>query len=345
MRIFIKIIAFTILLFSALILYDRYDMRAPIAFEALQQIDPIPKTKALINENKLFEAEDYLSFFIQYEYVKNNPQAWALLKDIQTQRQTLGYKANNILSGVMTGKSNELEGQISAGVSDFFLFGDIRDLTIEGYHHITNKEVDKVLVALSSIGVVASGLTLVTAGASTPIKGSLSFLKYAKRNGKLPRWMGKYIMKSAKEIKQSKSLGRFENFFTELYTLIRTSGINGSMKLLSHTKNIKTFQEAVNFSKLYGKNSATLLTILGKDTVKYAKGTDKKAFLYASTYGKTGVKRLHTLGEKGFLKSLQKPVKISRISKVFNKNIVTILKQIPDAVFYTLGLLTIMILT
>jgi len=339
MRILIKLLAFMVLFLSAYILYDRHDMRRPVAFEALERINPIPKTKEFIQKQKLAEAEEYLTFFMQYDYMKSNQEAKSLLLTIHNQRASLGYKANSIIKGIWTGKSDEPEGMISAGVSDFFLFGDLRDLTIEGYHHIQGEEVDKVLVALSSIGVVASGATLASAGATSPIKGSISFLKYAKKSALLPTWLGKYLVK----ISKSKNIKTVKPLFHDISSLIKGAGITGGLKLLQTTKSLDSLKDAVKFAKIYGKNSASLITIGGKDIIRYQKTLNKKALLHAATYGKAGVKRIGKLGEKGFLKSLIKPIKTSRIAKLFDKNSAKILKQIPDKVFYILGLLAFLI--
>ncbi len=339
MRILIKLLAFMVLIFSAFVLYDRQDMRTPVAFEALERINPIPKTQELIHTKKLAQAEEYLTFFMHFDYMKNNQEAKELLQTIQEKRASLGYRTNTIMKGIWTGKSDEMEGMISAGVSDFFLFGDLRDLTIEGYHHLKGEEVDKVLVALSSIGVVASGATLASAGASSPIKGSISFLKYAKKSAALPTWLSKYLIK----ISKNKNFKNIKPLFHHISSLVKGAGVGGGLKLLRDTKGLDSLKDTVAFAKIYGKNSATLVTIVGKDVIKYQKSLSKKAFLLAATYGKAGVKRLGKLGEKGFLKSLVKPIKTSRIVKLFDKNSAHIIKQIPDKVFYVLGLLALLI--
>jgi hypothetical protein len=344
MRILIKIVAFIILLFSSFLLYDRFDMRAPIAFDALYQIDPLPHTKALIAEEKLLDAQEYLSFFMQFNYMKEVKEANQLLKEIQEKRDSLGYKTQKILTGIALGRSDEIEGQISAGISDFFLLGDLRDLTIEGYHHLNHQEVDKTLVALSSIGLIASASTMMSAGATSPFKGSISFLKIAKKSGNLPTWLNKSIIKEATIIKKSKNLKKLKTLFHNLYQLMTYAGIRGGLKLLKHTKNSTTLKEAINFAKVYGKNSALLSNIAGKNLIKYSKNVDKKAFLYASTYGESGLKRVRKLGEKGFLKSLVKPIKKSRLIKIVDKNILHILNQIPNRVLITLWVIAIMIL-
>lgn len=345
MRMMIKLTAFLILLCSVFILYDRYDMRAPAEFEVLGRIDPQPHTKALIEQERWLEAEVYLSFFSSYDYVKENPQAQKLLADIKTHREELSYKSKKVIDGVLRGKSDELEGQVAAGVSDLFLFGDIRDLAIEGYHHVRDQEVDKVLVALSSIGVAATAATWMSGGAAAPIKGSLSFLKFAKKSGKMPNWLGKYLIKSSKEIKKTKDLTPMKSFFTDTYELVKNSGVTGGLKLLGATSDLKTFQNALSFSKTFGKNSAVLVDIAGKDIIKISqKNVSKETFLHAATYGKPGIKRVTKLGEKRFLNSLVKPVKISRVGKIFDKNMVHMLNKIPDMFFIVLGVIALAVL-
>jgi hypothetical protein len=126
--------------------------------------------------------------------------------------------------------------------------------------------------------------------------------------------------------------------------MIKSAGANGGLKLLKQTSSLKSLKTSATFAKTYGKNSAALLTILGKDALHLQKGLSKEAFSYAATFGKTGVKRMRKLGGKGFLKSLKAPMKISRLTKIFDKNSVALLKQIPDSLFYLLGFVAIMIL-
>ncbi len=90
------------------------------------------------------------------------------------------------------------------------------------------------------------------------------------------------------------------------------------------------------------------MKILGDDATIYYRllkdKSSKKTFLKASTYGKVGIKRLAKMGEKGFLKSLKVPVKISRLTKIFNKNAVNMLNKIPDMLFFVLGIVALGVL-
>ena len=92
MRFLFKIITpiFVIILvtLSLLLLEERrvFDIRT------LAHIDPIPKTIQLIDDKKYAEAHEYLSYFMEYSYVNQNPKAVTLLEDIEKIRTSYEYK-------------------------------------------------------------------------------------------------------------------------------------------------------------------------------------------------------------------------------------------------------------
>ncbi|HIP02141.1 MAG TPA: hypothetical protein EYH01_05930 [Campylobacterales bacterium] len=332
MRVLIKIVALLVFIFSSFMVYDHYEMSQKVKFEALNRINPIPKTIEYIEQKKYADAAEYLEFFMDYDYVRNDPKAWKLYSGLKEERESYEYQSKKVMEGVLYGKSDETIGQVSAGISDFFLFGDLRDLTIEGWHKLTGKEVDNVLVGLSTIGVVATGATVMSGGSAAPVKGGVSLLKFAKKAGKMPKWLEKFVIKNAKQVKKTKDIKPIKSFFEDIYNTTKASNLNTTMKLMSNAPNLKAFKNSLGFAKAFGKKSGALTKILGKDTVIYYRvlkdKTSKKAFLNASTYGEKGIKRLAKTGEKGFLKSLKAPVKVSRLTKVLSKNSVDFLKNI-----------------
>jgi hypothetical protein len=342
MKIVIKTIAFLVLISSLFILYDKHEMKQKVKFEALERIDPLPKTLDYIKSEKYADAFEYLGFFMDYDYVRNNPKAWEIYSSLQEKRDSYEYQSKKALEGVLYGKSDEAIGQVSAGVSDFFLFGDLRDLTIEGWHKLTGKEVDSVLVGLSTIGVVATGATVISGGSAAPVKGGVTLLKFAKKAGKMPKWLEKFVLKSAKQVKKTKSIKPIKGFFEDIYNTTKASNLNTTLKLMNNSANLKAFKNSLGFAKAFGKKSGALAKILGKDSVIYYRvlknKTSKKAFLEASTYGQKGIKRLAKMGEKGFFKSLTKVVKTSRLAKVFSKHGVNILHNISSS-FYIIAII------
>jgi len=349
MRLLLKLIAFFVLLFSLFMIHEHYQLHQKQKLDVLQHIDPLPETLRLIDEDKYAEASEYLGFFMKYDYIKENPKAQKLYDALEQKRNSMAYQSEKAVEGVLKGKSDETIGQISAGISDFFLLGDLRDLSIEGYHYLKGEHVDKVLVGLSTIGVVVTGATMLSAGSTAGVKGGVSALKLMRKSKKMPLWLEKFIIRSAKEVKISKNIKSVRTLLEDVYDVTKNSGFSTTMKLLNKAPNMKAFRNSIGFAKTFGKESGALVKILGDDAPVYYRllkdKTSKKAFLKAATYGEPGIKRLAKMGEKGFLKSIKPVVKTSRLAKVFNKNIVRALYKIPVAVYIFTAMVSLVLLT
>jgi hypothetical protein len=121
-------------------------------FKALVRIDPLPRTNALVDLERYAEAYEYLDFFMQYDYVRGNLEAVQLYHEIEAHRRNILYRLGKAAEGIVRGTSDELEGQISAVASDFFVIGDIRDLALESLKWSRGEDVDEFTAALSATG-------------------------------------------------------------------------------------------------------------------------------------------------------------------------------------------------
>ena len=321
---------------SLLLLNERkeFDIRG------LVQIDPIPRTKELIAEQKYSDANEYLSYFMQFEYIKSNPKAQELQKIIKDKRDSYEYQKDKVIDGILHGKSDENIGKISAIASDFLVIGDIRDLFIQGNNYINNKKIDKVILALSSLGLLATASTIYSMGATAPAKDGISILKYAKRVNKIPNWLSKSIVKEAKVSKETKSLKNMEKILEPIYSLYKKVGLKDTLNLLKGSKNIQELRGIVKFSKRFGKNSSGIIKSVGTKSIKYIDkmpNVKPKTVLYASTYGDKGVVALKRLGEAKFIKRVKV---LSRVSKTtykgnFDTLFTKLLKIIPTSILYS----------
>ena len=331
---------FVILLMSASLLILKE--RKTFDVETLVHIDPLPHTKALIAKEKYVEAEEYLSYFISYDYVKKNPQSQQLLQAIKSKREDYGYKAKKFLEGLTQGKSDEDIGKASAIASDFLVIGDIRDLSIEGKHYIDNKEVDNVIIALSSLGILATASTFYTMGATTPVKTSISILKYGKKVNKLPSWLSHQLITQAQISNKTKSLDNLKDLLQPVHKLYDKIGLNQTLNLLKDTKNLKELKSFVTLTSRFGKKSNILLKITKGKAFNYAKSmpnVKSKSILYASTYGEDGLKALKKLGESKFLRRVGFTANLSKTTYKGNLNSFFnyLLKNIPNSLLYIIS--------
>ena len=343
LKIFTPIFMMLLLVSSLFILKER----RTFDISTLVHIDPIPHTKELIAKKKYVEAEEYLSYFMEYDYVKNNPVNQEILNAIKHQRENYGYKAKKFLEGLTKGKSDEDIGKASAIASDFLVIGDIRDLSIEGKHYMDDKEVDNIIVALSSLGLLATASTFYTLGTTSPIKTSISVLKYGKKVNKLPSWLSKQLILQAKISNKTKSLNNLKELLLPIYKLYEKTGLTQTLNLLKNTKNLKELKSFMSLASRFGKKSNVLLQITKGKAFNYAKSmpnVKSKNILYASTYGEKGLKGLKRLGESKFIKkvgfgsNLTKTTYKGNLNSFFNY----ILKNIPSSLLYTISLLSLL---
>lgn len=310
----------------------------------LVRIDPVPHTQELIDQKQYADAYEYLNYFMAYEYVQSDPKAQALSHHIDEVRSSYDYKSDKILEGILKGTSDETEGQISAIASDFLVVGDIRDLAIQGTLFAKDEEVDTVIVALSTLGLVATASTLYSFGATTPVKGTLSLLKYGKRVGKLPNWLNKQLIREAKVAKETKSLSKVQEVLNPITDLYEKVGMKQTLDLLKQTKNLDDLKGIVKFSSRFGKESSILLKTTKNQARYYAKAmpnVTNREFLYAATYGERGLQGLKRLGVSKFMKRTKIAANLSKT--VYKGNLdallTYLLKTIPTTLLYGIVLL------
>ncbi|CAA6801596.1 MAG: Unknown protein [uncultured Sulfurovum sp.] len=305
----------------------------------LVQIDPLPHTETLIQQKKYVEAEEYLNYFIAYDYVKKNPKSSELLAQIQATRNSLEYKKDKVLQGIMQGRSDDDIGRASAIASDFLVIGDIRDLIIQGMHYNNNEEVDELILALSSLGLLATLSTVYSLGATAPLKGTISVLKYGKRMKKIPLWLQTKLFKQIERAKETKSLKEIQTLIEPIQQLKQKVGLNQTLHLLSKSRNLNELKSFNKFATRFGTKSQVLLKSTNNTALKQMQkmpNVSTKNFLYASTYGEQGLKGIEKLGVNKFMKrvgvssNLAKTTYKGNLDSLFN----ALLRHIPNSLLY-----------
>ena len=335
---------FTPLIILLLVIASLFTLNEKKAFELspLIQIDPIPHVKKLIQQKKYVEAHEYLSYFIEYDYVKNNPESSKLMQQIYATRNSFEYKKEKFIQGIIQGNSDEDIGRVSAIASDFLVIGDIRDLVIEGMHYSNNEKVDKLMLSLSTLGLLATASTVYSLGASAPIKGSISLLKYGKRLNKLPKWLQTKLIKQIEVAKKTKSLKEIQNLLSPLQELYKKVGLNQALNLLSKSRNLKELKTLSKFATRFGTKSQVLLKITNNTALKQLHkmpNVSTKIFLYASTYGERGLKTLNKLGTTKFMNKVRIGSNLAKTTYKGNLNplFAKLLKNIPNSLLYAIS--------
>ncbi|RKR07577.1 hypothetical protein C7446_0390 [Kushneria sinocarnis] len=345
-----------ILLLLALVSAGVVWQKNSLTILALERVDPLPETKELIAAGHYAEANEYLGFFMEFDYVAQDPEARALLEDIESHRSSYAYQASKLAEGLFTGSSDETIGQAASVTSDFFLFGDLRDLSQQGWHWVKGEPVDKAVTTLAGTGVaiglgqlVAGAATIGTAGAAAPsivatssAKIGISMLKIARRMGKQPPWLGKALVRSAGKARIAGNMAAIRGLFGDLAVLAKT---RGGIELLSHTRDAVSLHGMASFAKALGKDSLPIFMLGGKMAIKATGNIDrlgKESIRVAATYGQKGLKLLNKTGMPSKFKLASRLGKMGIKGDIL-KLLAHILANIPVWILYGLIALGVII--
>jgi hypothetical protein len=109
--------------------------------------------------------------------------------------------------GLVTGAPEDLAGLAGTATGDLFVFGDIRDAVREGGHLARGKPADELILGLACAGILVTAATYATLGAAAPERVGLSFVKAARRTGRLAAPVAEWMTRSVREVVDTKAFG------------------------------------------------------------------------------------------------------------------------------------------
>jgi hypothetical protein len=109
--------------------------------------------------------------------------------------------------GLVTGRPDDLAGLAGTATGDLFVFGDIRDAVREGTHLARGEAVDELVLGLAGAGILITAGTYMTVGAAAPARVGLSFVKAARKTGRLAAPVAEWMTRSFREAVDTKALG------------------------------------------------------------------------------------------------------------------------------------------
>lgn len=84
------------------------------------------------------------------------------------------------------GSGEEIAGTV---ISDFLVIGDVRDIVVQGTNYARGEDYDRVILGLSTIGLLTSGGAMVTMGGSALVDAGISVIKATYKAGRMSKPM------------------------------------------------------------------------------------------------------------------------------------------------------------
>lgn len=338
---------------SLVALVNRHEVELMRQFAALQQVDPLPRARELEATGEYCQALEYLEYFMEYPYVKADPEVNRLYAEIEQKRNSYSFIGHDIASGVWKGTGACPEALVSATASDFFVVGDIRDLLLgmtKKFYY--GEEADEFTMALAGVGILATGAAYLSGGTGTPVKGSLSLLKTANKLGKLSQPLKKSLLTSFKEATRMGDLKPLMPAARSLYAISSTPGmkVRDMFAILSRSRNIGDLGVMEKVAAKYGARTGKFMHLGGEAPVSLVRKFPHDAKLVdamdsAVAYGSKGTDLLAKTGPSKFLRYLVLTKYSARASRSLwegrlSKLLVKTVQLLPDPAIMGMALMS-----
>jgi len=173
--------------------------------------DPIKEIQKLQSQNRRDEALDLVKFYEENKTI-DSQKIEELKGDLE---YTSFEKFKSIANGAITGRVYDTFSGIGAIASDFLVWGDVRDLSIQTYRYLKDEKTDVIVAVLSGVGIFLSVkpyADVTVSFAKNSVKYFRRILSFGGNNGILKKvLMGKLSLAESKMVFNllKKTNGRF----------------------------------------------------------------------------------------------------------------------------------------
>ena len=277
--------------------------------EALSDYDYLSEIRELESEGRLGEAEHLADWVLGGSSITNRDAVAAARQEINRKRTSFWGRVKRSVKGFVVGDGTSIEELGGAIVSDFLLWGDIRDLAKQGYNKVTGKETDPVVVALAAVGVGTSLASFWPAdlaeGAEVAADTSLSFLKTLRKMGRLSNKFCGVIVDASRESIRAKSASKgLKELVVGTQGLFEGVGAARATTIMKHIDDVDSLKAVSKMAKQTAEPTMIVVRMHGVDGVKALRGlanAENGASMLekAARKGAPGIKKLLTYTKYG----------------------------------------------
>ena len=241
--------------------------------DSLPDYDYIAEIRGLEASGRLGEAEHLADFVVKGSSITNRDEVVALRGDINKKRTAFWNRVYRAGRGFVVGDGVSIEELSGAMVSDFLLWGDIRDLAKQGYYKATGKETDPVVASLASVGVLTSLASFWVADPAEPAEvaadASLSCLKTLRKMGHLSKRFCDVLVDACRETVKAKSASKgLKEIIVGMKGLFDGAGAARASAIMKHVDDLDSLKAVATMAKRTPEPTAILVRMHGEKGVK-----------------------------------------------------------------------------
>lgn len=240
--------------------------------DSLPDYNYLEEIRALEKEKRLGEAEHLADWVLASGDVASRDEIQALRDRIHKERTSFWKRAHRAGKGFVTGNGVSVEELGGAIVSDFLLWGDIRDLAKQGYYKVTGQETDAVVASLAAVGIATSLASYIpdpAEGAEVSVDASLSLLKTLKKTGNLTKKFCGVLVDGCKKSVKSKSFTKgMKEIIVGMKNLFDGVGSARMASIMKHVDDADSLQAVAKMSKRAAEPTTLLVRMEGEKGIK-----------------------------------------------------------------------------
>lgn len=230
---------------------------------------------------------------------------------LQAREDSVEQQFSDYLAGFASGSGDTVAGLAGAISSDLTVYGDVRDIILEGGKMIAGEPYSEFILGLSAVGLAATVGTVATGGGGVVVKAGLSLAKFAKRTGHLTAGFAASLTRLAdeaidmpqfkrtlRELDLTDPVGAWSRL-TAYATRVRGArifdvlakmediraavGTAEALRLLKRIDRIEDVDDIHSLARVAGKRTRGVIELTGKTSfraVKYTANVLQIAFKY-----------------------------------------------------------------
>jgi hypothetical protein len=281
-------------------------------------VDIEKEINAALEQGEFDNARMYLKLAKQHQFPIDTQRYTHIIETEDTRLARLTKNASKFANGFISGKSSSAAGIAGALGADFTVVGDVRDLHHEYKKLQKGEDVNKLIVALSGVGVGFTALTVGSLGTAAPAKSGISLIKLAAKTRRLSSRFQKQLLKLGKnvfdwklfsrlvkEARQSKSITQglkqipraarqayhpkavepLKVIATQVNNVRKSTSVADTLHLLKYVETTDDLRHLEKVSLKYGTQTKGIMKLLGKGALRTVRVLRKTAELLWSLIG------------------------------------------------------------
>ena len=305
--------------------------------EQLPDFDYLPLARRLADEEKYDECIQLCDDAIALR-LPHTSEMGRLRAEVSRKRDSLLHRGKNAVRGFVTGDASTLEAALGAVVSDMTLYGDLRDLGVQGWRCVHGQETDQVVVALSALGLATE---LADWADWLP-----AVLKAFKRAGVFGKRFNSVLTHAAKLALKRGARGKAaRGFFGDLGVLIRKGNLRRSKAILAQldsARQVKILAAAADSPKLLHLGCRSVGAKRLVNALDGAANT-RRTLRIAARKGPAGLRALAALKSSKTVRKLRWTARLGKVfySRHADKLARHLLAEFPEARWIMLALMAL----